>query len=120
MRRGHSILTIYEHALKPYIKLSSHMTKCQTYRKEETRTNQVKSTVSQYGQYCATALNAYSEQVSVKSKVAKQFMYNWLRQAKILSKFYRNERKWLPFHWLWASSWHLNFQTKKCSNNEHE
>ena len=93
MRRGHSILNIYEHALKPYIKLSSHMTKYQTHRKEETRTNQVKSTVSQYGQYCATALNAHSEQVSVKSKIAKQFMYNWLRQAKILSKFYRNERK---------------------------
>ena len=87
MRRGHSILTIHEHALKPCMKLSSHMTKYQTHWKEETFSKQVKRTVSQYG------LNAYFEQVSVKSKIAKQFMYNWLQQAKILSKFYRNERK---------------------------
>ena len=35
MRRGYSILTIYEYALKPYIKLPSHMPKYQTHRKEE-------------------------------------------------------------------------------------
>ena len=75
------------------MKLSSHMTKYQTHWKEETFSKQVKRTVSQYGQYRATVLNAYFEQVSVKSKIAKQFMYNWLQQAKILSKFYRNERK---------------------------
>ena len=93
MRRGYSILTIYEHALKPYIKLPSHMPKYQTHRKEETFSKQVKRTVSKYWKYCATVLNAYFEQVSVKSKIVKQFMYNWLQQAKILSKFYRNERK---------------------------
>ena len=93
MRRGYSILTIYEHALKPYIKLPSHMPKYQTHRKEETFSKQVKRTVSQYLQYCVIVLNAYFEQVSVKSKIAKQFIYNWLQQAKILSKFYRNERK---------------------------
>ena len=93
MRRGYSILTIYEHALKPYIKLPSHMPKYQTHRKEETFSKQVKRTVSKYWQYCVIVLNAYFEQVSVKSKIAKQFIYNWLQQAKILSKFYRNERK---------------------------
>ena len=40
-----------------------------------------------------TTIFYYFEQVSVKSKITKQFMYNWLQQAKILSKFYRNERK---------------------------
>ena len=93
MQRGYSILTIYEHDLKTYIKLPSHMPKYQTHRKEETFSKQVKRTVSKYWKYCATALNAYFEQVSVKSKIVKQFMYNWLQQAKILSKFYRNERK---------------------------
>ena len=93
MRRGYSILTIYEHALKLYIKLSSHMPKYQTHRKEETFSKQVKRTVSQYRQYCTTVLNAYFEQVSVKGKIAKQFMCNWLQQAKILSKFYRKERE---------------------------
>ena len=93
MRRGYSILTIYEHALKAYIKPPSHMPKYQTHQKEKTFSKQVKRTVSQYRQYCATVLNAYFEQVSVKSKIAKQFMYNWLLQAKILSKFYRKERK---------------------------
>ena len=87
MRRDYSILTIYENALKPYIKLPSHMPKYQTHRKEETFSKQVKRTVSQYRQYCATVLNAYFEQVSVKRKIAKQVMYNWLQQAKILSKF---------------------------------
>ena len=72
MRHGYSILTIYEHALKPYIKLPSHMPKYQTHRKEETFSKQVKRTVSQYRQYCATVLNAYFEQVSVKRKIAKQ------------------------------------------------
>ena len=62
------ILTIYEHALKPYIKLPSHMPKCQTHQKEETLSKQIKRTVSQYWIYCATVLNAYFEQVSVKSK----------------------------------------------------
>ena len=85
MRRGYSILTIYEHALKPYIKLPSHMPKYQTHRKEETFSKQVKRTVSKYLQYCVIVLNAYFEQVSVKSKIAKQFMYNWLQQAKIPS-----------------------------------
>ena len=42
MRWGHSILTIYEDTLK----LSSHMTKYQTHRKEETFLKQVKKTVS--------------------------------------------------------------------------
>ena len=42
MRRDYSILTIYEHALKPYIKLPSHMPKYQTHRKEETFSKQVK------------------------------------------------------------------------------
>ena len=69
------------------------MTKYQIHRKEETFSKQVKRTVSRYGQYCATVLNSYFEQVSVKSKIAKQFMYNWLQQAKILSKFYRKERE---------------------------
>ena len=89
MRRGHSILTIHEHALKRCMKLSSHMTKYQTHQISQ----QVKRTVSRYGQYRATVLNASFEQVSVKSKIAKEFMYIWLQQAKILSKFYRNERK---------------------------
>ena len=93
MQRGYSILTIYEHALKPYIKLPSHMPKYQTHRKEKTFSKQIKMTVLQYWQYCATVLNAYFEQVSVKNKIAKQFMYNWLQQAKILSKFNRNECK---------------------------
>ena len=93
MRRGHSILTIHEHALKPCMKLCSHMTKYQTHRKEETFLQQVKRTVSRYGKYHATVLNASFEQVSVKSKIAKEFKYIWLQQAKILSKFYRNERK---------------------------
>ena len=69
------------------------MTKYQTHRKEEMFSKQVKRTVSRYGQYCATALNIYFEEVSVKNKIAKQFMYNWLWPVKILSKFYRNERK---------------------------
>ena len=93
MQRGYSILTIYKHALKPYIKLPSHMPKYQTHRKEEMFSKQVKRTVSQYWKYCATFLNAYFEQVSVKSNIVKQFMYNWIQQAKILSQFYRNERK---------------------------
>ena len=66
MRRGYSILTIYGHALKPYIKLPDHMPKYQTHRKEATLSKQVKRTVTQYRQYCATVLNAYFEQVSVK------------------------------------------------------
>ena len=33
------------------------------------------------------------KQISVKGKIAKQAMYNWLQQAKILSKFYKKERK---------------------------
>ena len=125
MRRGHSILTIYEDTLKPYIKLSSHMTKYQTHRQEKTFSKQVKRTISRYGQYCATLLNAYFQQISVKSKIAKQFMYNWLQQVKILSKFYRTEHKaaegdaTIDFHWLWAGYWRMNFQTKKYSNNEH-
>ena len=69
------------------------MPKYQTHRKEETFWKQLKRTESQYWQYCATVLNTYFEQVSVKRKIAKQFMYNWLQQAKILSKFYRNEGK---------------------------
>ena len=44
-------------------------------------------------QYYATAVNAHFEQVSIKSKIAKQFMYNWLQLAKILFKFYRKELK---------------------------
>ena len=44
-------------------------------------------------QYYATAANSHFEQVSIKSKIAKQFMYNWLQLAKILSKFYRKEFK---------------------------
>ena len=76
MRRGLSTLNIYEYALKPYIKLPSHMSKYQTHPKEETFSKQVKRTISQYGQYSVTVLNAYFEQVSVKSKIAKQFMYN--------------------------------------------
>ena len=44
-------------------------------------------------QYYATAANSHFEQVSIKSKIAKQFMYNWLQLAKILSKFYRKELK---------------------------
>ena len=69
------------------------MTKYQTHRKEEMFSKQVKRTVSEHGQYRATVLYAYFEQVPVKGKLAKQFMYNWIQQAKILSKFYRNERK---------------------------
>ena len=42
MRRGYSILTIYEHALKPYIKLPSHIPKYQTHRKEETLSKQLR------------------------------------------------------------------------------
>ena len=76
MRRGYSILTIYEHALKPYIKLPSHMPKYQTHRKEETFSKKVKRTASQHRQHCVTVLNAYFEQVSVKSEIAKQFKYN--------------------------------------------
>ena len=71
MRRGYSILTIYEHALKSYIKLPSHMPKYQTHRKKETFSKEVKGTVSQYRQYCTNVLNAYFEQVSVKGKAAK-------------------------------------------------
>ena len=52
------------------------MTKYQKHRKEKPFSKQVKGTVSQYGQYRATILNANFEQVSVKSKIAKQFMYN--------------------------------------------
>ena len=52
------------------------MSKYQTHPKEETFSKQVKRTISQYGQYSVTVLNAYFEQVSVKSKIAKQFMYN--------------------------------------------
>ena len=58
MRRGYSILTIYEHALKPYIKLPSHMPKYQTHRKEETFSKQIKGTVSQYRQYCTNVLKS--------------------------------------------------------------
>ena len=32
-------------------------------------------------------------QVFIKSKIAKQFMYNWLQLVKILSKFYRKKSK---------------------------
>ena len=42
------------------------MPKYQTHRKEATFSKQVKRTVTQYRQYCATVLNAYFEQVSVK------------------------------------------------------
>ena len=93
MWRGYSISIIYEHALKPYIKVPSNMPKYQTHRKEETFSKQIKGTVSQCRQYCATILNAAFEQVPVKGKIAKQFMYNWLQQAKLLSKFYRKERE---------------------------
>ena len=50
-------------------------------------------TGSKYRQYCEIAIIAYFEQVSTKSKITKQFMYNWLQLAKILSKFYRKEIK---------------------------
>ena len=53
----------------------------------------MKRTVSQYRQYCATVLNAHFEQVSIKIKIAKHFMYNWLQISKILSKFHRKELK---------------------------
>ena len=49
----------------------------QTHRKEETCSKQVKRTVSQCGQYCATTLNAHFEQVSIKSKIGRQFIYNY-------------------------------------------
>ena len=52
------------------------MTKYQTHRKEEMFSKQVKRTVSEHGQYRGTVLYAYFEQVPVKGKVAKQFMYN--------------------------------------------
>ena len=41
-------MTIYEHALKTYIKLPRHIPKYQTHRKEETFSKQVKRAVSQY------------------------------------------------------------------------
>ena len=53
MRHDYSILTIYEHALKPHTKLSHHIAKHRQYR-----------------QYCATVLNAHFEQVSIKIKIA--------------------------------------------------
>ena len=127
MQRGYSILTIYKHALKPYIKLPSHMPKYQTHRKEEMFSKQGKRTVSQYWKYCATFLNAYFEQVSVKSKIVKQFMYNWLHYSKprfspnsteTNAKQRRETPLWFPFHWLWTGSWHMNLQTKIYSNNE--
>ena len=37
---------------------------------------------SQYRQYCEIAIIAYFEQVSTKSKITKQFMYNWLQLAE--------------------------------------
>ena len=93
MRRGYSILTIYEHALKPYIKLPSHMPKYQTHRKEETFSKQIKGTVSQYRQYCTNVLKCLFWAGFCKREDSQWFMYKWLQQAKILSKFYRKERE---------------------------
>ena len=42
------VMTIYGNALKPYIKLPSHMPKYQTHLKEETLSKQAKRAVSQY------------------------------------------------------------------------
>ena len=58
------------------MKLSSHMTIYQAHWKEETFSKQVKGTISRSGQDRAAVLNAYFEQVSIKSKIAKQYMYN--------------------------------------------
>ena len=66
---------------------------CQIHRKEETCSTQVKRTISQYRKYSATVLNAHFEQVSIKSKIVKQFMYNRQHLAKILSKFYGKDLK---------------------------
>ena len=61
-----------------------------------------------------------------KSKIAKQFVYNWLQLAKILSKFYRKELRaaekdaTMSFQWLWAGYWYMHYQTKKYDINEHE
>ena len=45
--------------------------------------------------------------ISIKSKIAKQFMYNWLQLDKNLSKFFEKKLKALEgyttiisFHWL--------------------
>ena len=62
-----SILTISEQALKPYTKLSSHIAKLsKTQERRNVFKTDKKRTVSQYRQYCATALNAHFEQVSIK------------------------------------------------------
>ena len=92
-RRGCSILTIYEHALELYTKLSSHTVKLRNTPKRRTCSKQVKKTVSQYRKYCGTVINARFAQVSIKSKISKQFMYNWLQLVKIFSNFYEKKLK---------------------------
>ena len=86
-------VSIYEHAWELYTKLSNHIAKLSNTPERRNVLKKVKRTVSQYRQYCTTVLNAHFEQVSIKSKIAKQFMCNWLQLAKILSKFYRKELK---------------------------
>ena len=81
--------TLYNHTQNYPATLPNY----QTHRKEETISKQVTRTISQYRQYCATVLNAHFEEVFIKSKIAKQFMYNWLQLAKILSRLYRKELK---------------------------
>ena len=66
-------------------------------------------------------------QVSIESKISKQFIYNWLQLAKILSKFYKKKLKAeegdatiISFLLALGRFWHVNFQTQKFSINEHE
>ena len=92
-RSSYSILTIYERASEPYTKLSSHTIKLSNTleRRNVLKTGKRDSITIRH--YCATTLNARFEQISIKSEIAKQFMYNWLQLAKILSKFYRKKLK---------------------------
>ena len=101
--------------------------KYQTHWKEEMISKQVIRTISQYRQYCATVLNAHFGQVFIKSKIAKQLMYNWLQLAKILSKFYRKEFKAaegdatiISFPLTLGRFLEYEHSEKKYSINEHE
>ena len=67
--------------LKPYTKHTAKLSNI-TKKKRVIIGKKYNITVSQY----AIILKVHFEKVSNKSKIVKQFVYNWLQFAKILSK----------------------------------
>ena len=85
---------IYEHALKPYTKLSKH-----TPKLSSTPGRRKVLKIGKKRQYHNISNAVQSSKMLIlskrfyKSKIAKQFVYNWLQLTKILSKFYRKTPK---------------------------